>query len=101
VAGAGGLDGGIEVAEPPGGLAGRDEPVQMAALHADIADAGRRTAEDRLEELLQAFPLARAAAPEVTGELPVALKPVVEAIDDHADARTAAKRCEQAGAVGL
>jgi hypothetical protein len=53
LADAGCLHGCTEVAEPPGGLAGRDEPVQMAALHADIPDAAHLTSEDRLEKLLQ------------------------------------------------
>jgi len=100
LADAGCLHGGTEVAEPPGGLAGRDEPVQMAALHADIPDAAHLTSEDRLEKLLQAVPFARAAASKVASELPIALETVVEAIDDHADARTAAKSCEEAGASG-
>ena len=72
----------------------------MAALHADIPGAAHLTSEDRLEKLLQTFPFARATAPEVASELPVALETVVEAIDDHADARTATKSCEEAGASG-
>ena len=100
LADAGCLHGGTEVVQPPGGLAGRDEPVQMAALHADIPDATRLTSEDRLEKLLQTFPFAQAAAPEVASELPIALKPVIQPIDDHPDAPTAAESCEQAGASG-
>ena len=100
LADAGCLHGCTEVAEPPGGLAGRDEPMQMAALHADIPDAADLTSEDRLEKLLQTFPFARAAASKVASELPIALETVVEAIDDHADARTVAKSCEEAGASG-
>ena len=100
LADAGGLHGGTEVVQPPGGLAGRDEPVQMAALHADIPDAALLTSEDRLEKLLQTFPFARAPAAEMASELPIALQTVVEAVDDHADARTAAKSCEQPGASG-
>ena len=69
----------------------------MAALHADIPDTAHLTSEDRLEELLQTFPFARATAPEVTSQLPIVLETAVEAIDDHADARTAAKSREEAG----
>ena len=71
---AGGLHGCTEVAEPPGRLAGGDEPMQMAALHADIPDAAHLTSEDRLEKLLQTFPLAGAVGPEETGEPPIALR---------------------------
>jgi hypothetical protein len=74
--------------------------MQMASLQAHIPDAAHLTSEDRLEKLLQTFPFARAAAPEVACELPIALETVVEAIDDHADARTAAKSCEEIGASG-
>ena len=72
----------------------------MASLHPDVPDAAHLTSEDRLEKLLQTFPFARAAAPEVASELPIALEPVVEAIDDHADASTATKSCEETGASG-
>jgi len=72
----------------------------MAALHPDIPDAGHLTSEDRLEKLLQTFPFARATAPEVAAELPIVLETAVEPVDDHADARPAAKSCEQAGASG-
>ncbi len=58
----------------------------MAALHADISDAAHLTSEDRLEKLLQTFPFARATAPEVASELPIALETVVEAVDDRAAA---------------
>ena len=73
----------------------------MAALHADISDAAHLTPEDRLEELLQPFPFAGAAASKVASELPVALETVVEPIDDQADARTAAKGCEEARPAGI
>ena len=90
----------IEVAEPPGRLTGRDEAVQMAALYADISDAAHLTSEDSLEKLLQTFPFARASASKVASELPITLETVVEPIDDQADARTAAKGCEEARASG-
>jgi hypothetical protein len=74
--------------------------MQMAALHADIPDAAHLTSENRLEKLLQTFPFVRATPSKVASELPIALETVVEAIDDHADARTAAKSCEEAWASG-
>jgi len=97
---AGCLHGCTEVAEPPSGLAGRDKAVQMAALHADISDAADLTSEDRLEKLLQTFPFVRATSSKVASELPIALETIVEPIDDQADARTAAKGCEEARASG-
>src|ERR1700680_29452 len=74
--------------------------MHMAALHADLPDAAHLPSGDRLEKLLQTFPFALATASKVASELPIALETVVEAIDDHADARTVAKSCEQAGASG-
>jgi hypothetical protein len=70
----------------------------MAALHADVADAPRLAAEDRLEELLQPLPFAGPATPKQPRELAVMLEPVVETVDDQADCVAPAECREQLGA---
>jgi hypothetical protein len=74
--------------------------MDVAALHADIPDAPRLAAEDRLEELLEAFPLARSVVPKKARQVPVALEAVVEAVDDRADPTTASDRVEELRAPG-
>jgi hypothetical protein len=74
--------------------------MDVTALHAHISSAARFATEDRLEELLQAFPFAGSAVPKETRELAVALETVVEAINNHGDPATTAKRDKKLGARG-
>ena len=97
---AGCFHGAAEMCEPPSGLVGTDQPMDVTALHADISDAAHLAAEDHLEELLETFPFIGPAAPKETSERPIALETVVEAIDDHADPGPASKRDEQLRACG-
>ena len=96
---AGFVHGGIEVCEPPSGLVGADQPMDVPALHANVSDAARLASEDRLEELLETIPFTRPPAAEQTGELRITLETVVEAIDDQADLGAAPSATNSSGPV--
>jgi hypothetical protein len=74
--------------------------MDVTALRADVPNSAHLATEDRLEELLQTFPLTGPAAPEQTREVAVTLETVVQAIHDHADPATSPNRDEELRARG-
>jgi hypothetical protein len=66
-------------------------------LRAGVADAAFVTAEDRLEEHLETLPFAGPVIAKQPSEARIALKSVVQAIDDRVDPITAAECAEEFG----
>ena len=94
------VHGRTEMREPPSGLLRANQPMDVAALHADIPDAAHLASEESFEELLETSPLTRPAGPKQPGELPIVLKTVIEAVDNHADRSAAPERVEKLGTSG-